>query len=172
MKTPKPFSDNLKNNIITEDMLGACIYSVNKRAKNYRNNVRILYSELDSVRSLYGSTGADYQFKHISAAKAYEKQYYGYKERLLALVDPVSIHTEGSNTSSNLRYYLYYRVGDYSFHRPLEVCDLNQYPDLPQEDIGKLTTSGQEIDDLISVQFVQKVLRLIETNQYTYQHSC
>ena len=171
MKTPKSFSDNVKNNIITEDILGACIYSVNKRAKNYRDNVHALYADLDSVKSHYGSTGVDYQYKNISAAKGHRDLYYEYKEQLLALVDPVSIHTEGSNTSSNLRYYLYYRVGGYSFHKPLEETDLDKYPDLPKEDIGSLTTFGHEIEDLISMQFVQKLLHLIHTNQYTFQRS-
>lgn len=60
MKTPKSFSDNLKKKIITEDMLGACIYSVNKRAKNFRDNINALYSDLDHVRALYGPTGIQY----------------------------------------------------------------------------------------------------------------
>ena len=37
MKTPKHYNDNLKNNIITEEMFSDCLYSVNKRAKNYRD---------------------------------------------------------------------------------------------------------------------------------------
>ena len=37
MKTPKEYQDNLKKKIITEEMLADCLYSVNKRAKNYRN---------------------------------------------------------------------------------------------------------------------------------------
>ena len=31
MKTPKEYQDNLKNKIITEEMLADCLYSVNKR---------------------------------------------------------------------------------------------------------------------------------------------
>lgn len=33
MKTPKRFTDNLKNRVITKEMLGVALYSVNKRAK-------------------------------------------------------------------------------------------------------------------------------------------
>ena len=33
MKTPKQYNDNLKCGILTEEMIGACIYSFNKRAK-------------------------------------------------------------------------------------------------------------------------------------------
>ena len=37
MRTPKDFSENIKNGIITTEMLNECLYSVNKRAKNYRD---------------------------------------------------------------------------------------------------------------------------------------
>lgn len=172
MKTPKSFSDNLKKKIITEDMLGACIYSVNKRAKNFRDNINALYSDLDHVRALYGPTGIQYQLQNIEAAKKSKDEYYKYKEQLLSLVHPISIHVENSgDTSDNVRYYLFYRIGDYSFHKPVKVSALKTYPDLPMQDIETLTTSGHEISDLVSVQFVKKVLHLIKTRQYTYQLS-
>lgn len=37
MKTDKKYSNNLKNGILTSEMLYNCIYSVNKRAKNNRD---------------------------------------------------------------------------------------------------------------------------------------
>ena len=37
MKIPKEYRDNLLNHIITKQMLVDCLYSVNKRAKNYRD---------------------------------------------------------------------------------------------------------------------------------------
>ena len=40
MKTPKQWYENLKIGLITDDMLEAALYSVNKRAKNYRNKKR------------------------------------------------------------------------------------------------------------------------------------
>lgn len=40
MRTPKEYTDNLKKKIITENMLLDCLYSVNKRAKNYRDKER------------------------------------------------------------------------------------------------------------------------------------
>lgn len=40
MKTPKEYRDNLLNHIITKQMLVDCLYSVNKRAKNYRDKER------------------------------------------------------------------------------------------------------------------------------------
>ena len=40
MRTPKEYTDNLKKKTITESMLLDCLYSVNKRAKNYRDKER------------------------------------------------------------------------------------------------------------------------------------
>lgn len=40
MRTPKEYSENLKNGIITAEMLEACLFSVNKRAKNCRDKIR------------------------------------------------------------------------------------------------------------------------------------
>ncbi len=98
--------------------------------------------------------------------------YYGYKNQLLSLVKPVSIHTEHGDQDSNIRrYYLFYRVGSYFFHHPIDVKELEKCPDLPREDIGLLNNSGHGIEDLISVQFIEKVLLLIQTNHYTFQLS-
>lgn len=40
MRTPKEYTANIKNGIITAPMLTDCLYSVNKRAKNWRDKER------------------------------------------------------------------------------------------------------------------------------------
>ena len=40
MKTPKKYSNLVNQNKITEEILGEVIYSINKRAKNWRNQKR------------------------------------------------------------------------------------------------------------------------------------
>lgn len=49
MKTPKEYRDNLLNHIITKQMLVDCLYSVNKRAKNYRDKERNKERILDVI---------------------------------------------------------------------------------------------------------------------------
>ena len=73
MKTPKEFQNNLKQGIITRDMLAACLYSVNKRAKNCRDKER-------QYRSRYG-----YYDKYDTAEKYMEKknEYYSQKDKML-----------------------------------------------------------------------------------------
>lgn len=40
MRTPAEYSKNLKNHVITMQMLLECLYSSNKRAKNWRDKER------------------------------------------------------------------------------------------------------------------------------------
>lgn len=63
------------------------------------------------------------------------------------------------------RYYLFYDLGgEHTFHTP--ISDPAQYAELEVKDIGQLTTQGHDIADLISNQFVRKVISLIETGEY------
>lgn len=74
MRTPKDFSENIKNGIITTEMLNECLYSVNKRAKNYR----------DAKRECYG--------RYRDSNECKEKNFYHKKEKLLSVITPVCIH--------------------------------------------------------------------------------
>ena len=40
MRTPKIYNDLIKNKEITNKIIAECIYSVNKRAKNYRDKIK------------------------------------------------------------------------------------------------------------------------------------
>lgn len=79
MKTPKEYTKNLKNHIITEDMFCDCLYSVNKRAKNFRDKAQ-------SYRYNPYYRG-DYQTEDMD-------RYYGYKDQFLSLLTPVCIHKQ------------------------------------------------------------------------------
>lgn len=77
MRTPKEYTDNLKNGIITTAMLNDCLYSMNKRAKNYRD-----------------AKQQNYIPKYRASAEEKEQAYYRKKEILLSLVKPSCIHKE------------------------------------------------------------------------------
>ena len=51
--------------------------------------------------------------------------------------------------------YLFYDMGDYSFHTPL-IGDESNY-NLPIVELDDLTTYGREIDELMSVQMCDKI---------------
>ena len=66
MRTPIDYSRNLKSGIVTKDMLALCLYSVNKRAKNARDNEKKY-------------RGTDYHDKYKESMVS----YYGIKDSLL-----------------------------------------------------------------------------------------
>lgn len=85
MKTSKEFSNNLKNGILTSEMLYNCIYSVNKRAKNNRDGKncyrysQYYYNYLEKMNKYYDMK--DYLLKKFLKPKLIHKQkienYYG-----------------------------------------------------------------------------------------------
>lgn len=84
MKTPKLYSDLLKKKQLTTEMIAECIYSVNKRAKNYRDKVR------EYRKSPYHSHIQD----NIDNAIEKKVEYYGMKEELLQPFAPTVIHKQ------------------------------------------------------------------------------
>ena len=73
MKTPKEYLINLKNSIITKQMLSNALYSVNKRAKNYRDKQR---------QFRYVSRFTVYDYAEMNRNK--KQEMYKYKQKLLS----------------------------------------------------------------------------------------
>lgn len=63
-------------------------------------------------------------------------------------------------------YYLFYDVGgNHTFHTPINEEDLFLY-DMEVKDINQLYTTGDDIADLLSNQFVTKVVDLIKSEDF------
>lgn len=187
MKTPKEYTKSLKNHIITEDMFCDCLYSVNKRAKNFRDKAQ--------------------HYRHNRYYSGYYQEedmdrYYGYKDQFLSLLTPVCIHKQDvsyetrrvydyekdyrkmsnrnivwqncyydrdedrevwfydyETKTKRYLYFLYYVVGDKSFHKPISSPSGYDLPIKPIDD--DFMTFGQDTKDLISPQFVLKVLDML-----------
>ena len=211
MKTPAKYTKNLQQGIITDEMLEMALFSVNKRAKNWRDKKR----EYRNINRYYrGYCRYDNSVK----AEQEETAMYHRKEQLLSILKPVCIHREKAGyekiriydyeqnfdeqyidamlrgqvvwTNSfwdydlndeifffdkvNLnkpkyRYYLYYVLGEHTFHTPITENKVRQYT-LPVETINTLNTHGNEVQELISVQFVDKLIALIESGEYKFEH--
>jgi len=54
-------------------------------------------------------------------------------------------------------YYLYYKFTNHSFHSPIDIEDLDQYKHLDIVEIDSLTTYGENIKNILSLQFCDKV---------------
>lgn len=202
MRTPKEYSGNLKNKIITEEMLADALHSVNKRAKNWRDKKReykhyfsakYFYSAQEQESRMYEKkekllravpiqcihrehggyekirtydTEGDYLQKYTSAflrgSIVWENSYYDYHTD-----DFVCFFDVFDYTSPIYRYYLYHTVYGHGFHTPIEEGDISKY-ECQIVDIDYLLTQGESAKDLLSVQFVDKVIGLIESGDYTY----
>lgn len=201
MKTPQEYIKNLNNKIITKAMLCDCLYSVNKRAKNFRDKAEQYHKNRYDI------------YNNEEKATEKKEHYYKLKEILLSAVNPDCIHCETIRRTKRMRiydyedeyleykhsgkfihencyydnelkdivefgdiiaecepikkYYLFYDLGVHSFHTPIEFEDLEFY-NLKIIDVGLIITNGDDINDLISMQFVKKVITLIEEENYQY----
>ena len=197
MRISENFKKNLRANIVTPSMLGAVLYSYNKRAKNMRDQEREYrcFNRYD---------------KYDNAEKYREKKefYYSRKEKLLGMLSPTEIHAvmrekrkriyeyqpeysaailSGDVVHENCywdrekggeiwfcdvsvpfeEHYLYYQVGDYSFHSPIDSPDKYK---LPLRNIGNLETYGESTDNLLSVQSCEKIYKGLQEGTLTYVH--
>lgn len=203
MKTPVKYSRNLKERIITKEMLVDCLYSSNKRAKNYRDKE-------NEYRNYYHLNGYVYdKYDNVGQCNRKKKEYYSQKETLLSLLKPNCIHKEfvgyeririysyekrykenrnnfvwencfydsdidceiwfgdiEDKSKPKYRYYLFYELkGSGGFHSPIREDQISNY-NLDIINIDQLETEGHEIKDLISNQFVKKVVSLINSGEY------
>lgn len=148
MRTPKSYIDNLENGIVTEQMLCDVLYSYNKRAKNWRDKKR-QYKESYSTNS----------YIWFNDALENEQKYYGYKSEILGLLEPDCIHEEvlENDYETIIQYYLFYVVGDHSFHHPIQKEDIAKWPNIPIVRIEQVITHGASANRLLSSQFADNV---------------
>ena len=204
MRTPKIYNDLIKNKEITNKIIAECIYSVNKRAKNYRDKIED-YKQAGFYR---------YKENNIENAKEQKEKYYSMKEDLLLNFSPKLIHKQYAgekrqrvysyqknyeklyNEKRNdivwensyydydrnkeveffdyslgekkYLYFLYYEIGEYSFHTPITEERAEKNTELEIKEIDEnFQTHGADIVDLLSTQFVQKVIDLLDSGDYT-----
>ena len=178
---------------ISDEMLSNALYSVNKRAKNYR----------DMKRRGDGAQEAEQK----------EREMYDRKEILLSLLDPVYIHSEPEYETEQVvdddpefydkllrsilddeiiwwssfyrnqkkhyfflkkkellgyQYYLFYPFKDYSYHLPISEEELDDYPDLPVREILNLATNGEKEELLMPLEKVDEIIGWIQAGDYEF----
>ena len=205
MRTPKNYTQLVNDKKITNEIIAGYIYSVNKRAKNYRDKIR---KYKDDRYNLYTE-------RNIENAEGEMEKYYTMKEELLTVFEPSLIHEqyvgeekkrvfstekdydkllqEKSNDiiwksgysvkdseesieveffdyklgRKKYLYFLFYEIGEYSFHLPISEQKAKKYTKLQIKEIDKdFKTHGANIEGLLSTQFVNKVLNLLQSGDY------
>lgn len=214
-KTPKEYNKNLKEGIITEKMLEECLYSVNKRAKNYRDKereyreynrnarhyCRYYYDKYDNEEQMKNKKEMFYEQKEIMLSilqpTCIHKEFLGYEKERIYDYDDRYINRRKYNKENKIvwenryydydedrevyffdiktdkarhNYYLFYELGDRTFHSPIVEEDLNKYDYLEVVEIDHLETEGHDINDLLSCQFCSKVVELIKSGNFVYDN--
>jgi len=174
MKTSKHYMDCINNRTITEEIIEACLYSVNKRAKNHRDRAR--EAEYRYRYDYYG-VGINERMKM--------EEMYNMKDTMLETLSPVCAHyvERDYKVPSEAPYdccetydsykecFLLYKIGNHTFHTPVDEDDEYYQSFIKSgkvEELHDFTTYGADVSDLISMQFVKKLVRLIEIGNYTY----
>ena len=195
MRTPKEYTKLLNEKKISENMLSDCLYSVNKRAKNYRDNAR-------EKREMYGRGYTE----HDDSMK---EKYYAEKEFLLSVLEPKCVHREfagyereriydydprynafskknafvwencyydhdeerevwfGDVLDKSSRQYRYYLFYELGTHSFHTPIEEFEIPEnLDVIDIDELDTYGDGIENLLSNVFVTKVMLMIYSGDY------
>lgn len=199
MKPPKEYLKNLKQRTITEQMLSDCLFSVNNRALNSRDSeykythyVQDHYGNANKYRKkkleYYGMKKvllSVLEPSHIQKGEVLQrKRTYDYEEEYEDILKSGNyVNNSGFYDPDRKEhvefvvqmipqsvYYLVYQVGNCSFRLPIQQSDVIRRPDLDVKDAGRIPPVYGDITvDMLSVQFVEKVLKLVKSGNYTLQ---
>ncbi len=158
MKTPDIYNSLIKRKIITTEIAADAIYSLNKRAKNWRDSHPEKYNEIRELR-IKGKLDLNSLNKKYAFLDYYRKKDY----IIISLFKPEKIHV------INGIEYLYYKVHKSIFHLPLysyRSYGLIPDPLLQVELAEDFPTPGEDIEKLVSLPFCSKVIELIKSGDY------
>lgn len=197
MTPSKEYLKNLKHNTITDQMLSDCIFSVNNRALNSRDSeykythyVPDLYGNANKYRKkkleYYGMKKvllSVLEPSHIQKGEVLQrKRTYDYEDGYENILKSGNyVNNSGFYDTDRKEhvefvvqmipqtvYYLAYTIGNRTFRVPLSESEITRYPDLEIADVGRITpVYGDITADMLSVQFVEKVVNLIKSRNYT-----
>ena len=197
MKPPKEYLKNLKHHTITEQMLSDCLFSINNRALNSRDSeykythyVPDTYGNANKYRkkkleyySMKRVLLSLLEPSYIQKGEVLQrKRTYDYEEGYEDILKSGNyVNNSGFYDPDRKEhvefvvqmipetvYYLTYTLSNRTFRVPLEESEIKQYPDLEVVDVGRITpVYGDITADMLSVQFVEKILLLIKNRNYT-----
>mgnify|MGYP000490103177 FL=1 len=199
MKPPKEYLKNLKHHTITEQMLSDCLFSINNRALNSRDSeykythyVPDTYGNANKYRkkkleyySMKRVLLSLLEPSYIQKGEVLQrKRTYDYEEGYEEILKSGNyVNNSGFYDPDRKEhvefvvqmipqtvYYLVYQVGNCSFRLPIQQSDVIRRPDLDVKDAGRIPPVYGDITvDMLSVQFVEKVLKLVKSGNYTLQ---
>ena len=197
MKPPKEYLKNLKHHTITEQMLSDCLFSINNRALNSRDSeykYTHYVPDTNGNANKYRKKKLEYysmkrvllsllEPSYIQKGEVLQrKRTYDYEEGYEEILKSGNyVNNSGFYDPDRKEhvefvvqmipqtvYYLVYTVSNRTFRVPLAEAEIEKYPDLEIVDVGRITpVYGDITADMLSVQFVEKILLLIKNRNYT-----
>ena len=195
MRTPATYSRMVNKGFITKDVLGEVLYSINKRAKNYRDEKR-KYMNFKNDR-----------YNNFEKAEEQEELFYSMKDNILKNMLPIEIHKDTKIKKYTTKVYdyeeEYYTIKDEDIIRENSYYDreldcevefkvvsmqeeielyfkyykIGKYdfhtpikkeniePSLPLKELSNFETYGKDINELLSVPFCKKVYEMLQDNK-------
>lgn len=197
MKTPTKYSKLVKKNELDKELIGHVAFSINKRAKNYRDkrneyrysNYRHAYSCMQSYEEKMNEaytmkTNILSLFKPIEVHQAtFKNEFYKivYSDQPeYSQIKPHQVRSTGRSLTtgnkykeiliekSRIQYFLHYEINNFKFHQPIDEIELENYADLSV----KILEDNFKVDrkkgtELLSAQFCKKVYQLLQSGEYT-----
>lgn len=108
----------------------------------------------------------DYEYKKYKDAlkdAVWQNSYFDYEKKRRVRFCDIEKYDR-----PKYQYYLYYDLGEHGFHSPEDPSVISEYFYIPIIEVNTIDTIGREIKDLISIQFVKEVLKMIESGNYIY----
>ena len=165
MRINNLYKKQLKEGLISESLIGAIIYSYNKRAKMYRDKE---YKYVYSNDLLMTQDEID---KLIKKTRCEKESMYLCKNFLLGLFKPVDITKEvcvESDGAASKKYYYKYIIGGRSFHYPIyDTSVLGVEYDIPVRRAYKHFETRKEYEDnLLALDFCNEVIKGLKCGKY------
>lgn len=157
MKTPTEYNKMIKEGYITKNVLGEVLFSINKRAKNWRDRKR-QYSY-------------SYYEKSYDDAVENEKKYYEMKDDILSLFSPLCIHVDVKYKTKRIRIYDTVGFDKYDDIRETKY-DGKDFYQLLESDEYEICHSGSFMDyfSYERVQFIDVVIDRYEDKRLYFKY--
>jgi len=135
------------------------LYKKKSDILSFCSDYLVCIHKLSRTRRVRIEDTEDEFYKYSEAIRLYEK---GEKSDVVYMNSYYDRDDEDYVTFINViveepEYYLYYEFPNYSFHSPISDKQLVKYQNLEIIELDDLTTYGKNINDLISLQFCDKV---------------
>lgn len=186
MRTPNEYVNNLKQNIITEEMLESALYSVDNRIKKAEKNERFIikgmtfrlqkevlllvlkpkcifevFEKCKRIRIFNDMANYDEIFKEKYNNIVWMNSYWDCIENREKEFFDYEEHIPG------YQYYLFYETSNEKIYYPIPLNEVEKY-DLPIKRTLIIESNNDDTRKLMSNQFVDKIVCLIKNGEYKY----